>query len=93
METPKLAFQTNRAGTYDVYVVDADGANLRQRTRNPAFDGDPNWAPDGTRIVFESTRSGNSDPWTMKPDGSGLFQVTTSTSVDELADWQPIPPG
>lgn len=40
----------------DVFVMDADGANRRQLTDSPGYDGHASWSVDGTRILFNSDR-------------------------------------
>ena len=42
-----------------------------------AFDGDPRYSPDGTRIAFASTRSGQSNFWICSSGGSDLRQMTS----------------
>ena len=38
----------------DIFVMNADGSNLRQLTTTPAIDRTPRWSPDGKQIVFSS---------------------------------------
>jgi TolB protein len=40
--------------TKEVYIMDFDGANVRQLTRDGNFALSPSWAPDGKRILFTS---------------------------------------
>ena len=44
----------------DIFVMDADGANVRNLSRHPGEDFDPRWSGDGRSIVFASLRSGTS---------------------------------
>ena len=67
----------------DLYVVDADGGNLRRLTgrSNRSFGSDsPAWSPDGRRIAF--VRAGSLDApseiYVIGVDGTGLRRVTTS---------------
>ena len=49
----RLVFASERSGSSDLWVVEADGSGLRQLTRDP--DGDerqPWWSPDGRRIAY-----------------------------------------
>jgi Tol biopolymer transport system component len=45
---------------------------------NPSLqsDTDPQFSPDGQKIVFASDRSGSSEIWTSRADASGLTQLT-----------------
>ncbi len=53
----KIAFSSNRHGSYDVFVVAVEGGRPRRLTFDSAMDRVTGWAPDGKSIVFESTRS------------------------------------
>ena len=64
-------------GDADIYVMDADGSNVRQLTNNPAPDWSPAWSPDGTRIAFARLRDGYFDGlrhgrgWRQRPAADG----------------------
>jgi uncharacterized protein YjdB len=73
-----IAFSSNRRGDFDLYLMDADGENLRQLTTQAGPDGDPVWSPDGTRIIFSATRNGATHIFSISADGSGLRQLTTA---------------
>ena len=45
-------FASDRSGSSDLWVVDADGSNLHRLTDGPADDGQAWWSPDGKRIAF-----------------------------------------
>ncbi|MFL5802232.1 MAG: hypothetical protein ACJ8CR_10890 [Roseiflexaceae bacterium] len=82
---PRLAFRSN-----GLYIVDADGANLRRLTTDPQ-DQLPAWSPDGQRIVFTSDRDhiGNIDIFVINADGTRLVQLTTDRAVDNFPIWSP----
>ena len=51
-----IAFSSNRAGNYDVFVMPSTGGAARQLTFNTADDLVVGWTPDGSKIVFMSER-------------------------------------
>ncbi len=52
----KLLFQSNRDGDWDIYIMNSDGAGVRQLTNNKARDEAPVFSPDGHTFAFTSTR-------------------------------------
>jgi TolB protein len=60
-----------------IYVLDADGSNLRRVTPMRLNAGNPDWSPDGKRIVFNSSYEGQAavEIYTIRPDGGGLKRV------------------
>ncbi|MFL6293397.1 MAG: LpqB family beta-propeller domain-containing protein [Thermoanaerobaculia bacterium] len=75
----------------DLYVVSADGAQLRQLTNDPERDRVPRWSPDGQRIVFYSDRGGNGyQAWSIRADG-GDRRPLTALKGGEVLDslWSP----
>ncbi len=67
----QVVFQSPVSGSWDLYVIDADGTNRRQLTTGPAVEGLPAWSPDGQWIAYLSNAGGNWGIWIMRPDGSG----------------------
>jgi Tol biopolymer transport system component len=48
----KIAFQSRRSGTNEIWVADADGSNCKQLTSMRAqLCGFPHWSPDGSEIA------------------------------------------
>ena len=60
-DNTQIAFSGTRGGITDLYVVDADGKNLRALTNDLYGDLQPNWSPDGKRIVFATDRGPQTD--------------------------------
>ena len=48
----RIAFQSNRDGNWEIYVMNADGSDVRRLTDDDAQDGEPSWSPDGRRLAF-----------------------------------------
>jgi DNA-binding winged helix-turn-helix (wHTH) protein len=52
----RMAFWSNRDGGKEIYVMDANGSNVKRLTNNLADDVNPTWSPDGLKILYESDR-------------------------------------
>ena len=85
----RIAFDSDRDGNFEVYVMNTDGSGLTRLTSNPAGDGSPAWSPDGTRIAFVSDRDGNFEVYVMNADGSGLTRLTDDPASDDSPAWSP----
>ena len=46
----RLAFTSRRNNGFSVYVMNADGSNVRRVVEN--YSREPQWSPDGTRLVY-----------------------------------------
>ena len=52
----RLVFRSGRAGRFDLYVMNSDGSDVRQLTREPGNVAAPVFSPNGRQIAFLSTR-------------------------------------
>ncbi|HEX2167943.1 MAG TPA: hypothetical protein VHG09_11985, partial [Longimicrobiales bacterium] len=74
----------------NLFTVPIDGGDATQLTEGLAFDAQPRWSPDGSRIVLTSDRSGSDNIWTIAADGSDARQVTKLDSKrTESPEWTP----
>ena len=71
-----------------VFVVDADGRNLRQVTPTTLDAANARWSPDGSRIVFTSIDGQRQDIYTIRPDGTDMRRLTTD-GISGWASWTP----
>ena len=60
----------------DLYTLPVAGGTATRITSGMAFDSQPRFSPDGSRIVFISDRSGDDNLWTAKADGSDAKALT-----------------
>ena len=58
MASARLAIVGNQSGHKEIYVCDADGANLRQVTKDRSIVVAPSWMPDGKNILYTSYKQG-----------------------------------
>lgn len=85
----QIAFASDRDGDLEIYLMNADGSDIRQLTFNAATDDMPAFSPDGKKIAFVSNIDGDFEIFTINRDSSELRQVTVN-NVDDLGPvWSP----
>jgi len=88
----QIAFWSSRSGHYDIYVMNADGTNLRQYTDEIGYYpyNHPLWSPDGRRIVFQYSRPRTHTGILVLDPASGAIQ-SLNALVGTAADlvWSP----
>ncbi len=74
----------------DIYTMPIAGGTPRRLTSGLAFDHQPTFSPDGSRIAFTSDRGGGDNIWVMNADGSGVRQITSETfTLTNAPAWSP----
>jgi TolB protein len=76
----RVAFKSNRHGSYNLYVMNADGSNAVRLMSHGANDHDPTWLPDGQSLVFSSERdrgSGRNDLYRYWFHDGSVERLTT----------------
>jgi Tol biopolymer transport system component len=97
-----IAFASRRDGNYEIYIINLDGTGLTRLTDHPRVDVEPDWSPDGSRIVFFSARDGvlndqgvinNGGLYVMDADGSDVsriyFREDTDNDLQNHPRWSP----
>lgn len=90
-----IVFQSDRvAGSFRLFVIDADGANPREWSGTVDGDSEPAWSPDGTAVAFSRQYgTGAREIQSVAADGLDLRQLTESGPLNLQhtgADWQAI---
>ena len=86
----KIAFQSERDGNWEIYVMNSDGSEQVRLTNDRGVDQSPTWSPDGTKIAFVSDRGGRHSVWTVNSDdGSEPVDVTGSYVNSRWPAWGP----
>jgi hypothetical protein len=88
-----VAFDSERDGNPEIYVMNDDGSEDRHRlTHHPAIDIYPAISPDGTQVAFISDRLNDvPEIFIMDIDGSNLRYLDTGIEHDEAqgVHWHP----
>ena len=92
----RILFGSDRDGTPEIYVMDADGANLVRLTTDAWVQIAPvtkvtslAWSPDGTRIAFTADRAGDRRIFVMNADGTDLVKLTDHPAGNGAPAWSP----
>lgn len=78
----RIAFESLRSGSEEVWVSDLDGANAVQLSNFHSLTGTARWSPDGKTIIFDSRASGE----------SALYLVDPQTAVSKRIPIRGLPP-
>jgi len=75
-----------RPGQLEIYVMNADGSNIRQVTNNGAANFGPYFFPDGKRIIYcsnqDDPKGRNFDLYMINVDGTGNERITYNETFD-----------
>jgi dipeptidyl aminopeptidase/acylaminoacyl peptidase len=83
----RIAFCSNRSGSWDIYVMDRDGRNVTAVTQGTGHDLHPSFAPDGERIAFCRV-GGRSDQWEIWVANIATGEQTM-VGFGLFPDWSP----
>jgi TolB protein len=86
-------------GSSQIFVANADGSGQKQLTSTvspqmspgwaPDGNEDPQWTPDGKKIVYVSWENGRPEIFIMNADGSNQTRLTTAEYRDESPEITP----
>ena len=79
----KIAFESERSGSCEIWMCDRDGANALQLTRFGTHAGTPRWSPEGRRIAFDS----DNDVYLLEVAGGPPRRLTSEASTDVVPSW------
>jgi serine/threonine protein kinase/Tol biopolymer transport system component len=84
----RIAFESERSGSDEIWVCDEDGSNLVQLTSMDwGRAGSPRWSPDGQQIAFDSHTAGNWDVYVVSSHGGKPRRLTTNPASDAIPSW------
>ena len=74
----------------DIRTINPDGSGDLQLTTDPVPDWDPEWSPDGQRILFTSIRDDLAlQVYVMNADGTGQMRLTQPPEQAYGPAWSP----
>ena len=91
----KIAFASDKTGIPQIYYIIVGSSLVKQVTDMPEGACQPDWSPDGQRLVFISPCDGNQDyyPYSalyiINSDGTGLLPLPTVSGGDFDPAWSP----
>jgi Tol biopolymer transport system component/DNA-binding winged helix-turn-helix (wHTH) protein len=75
-----IAFLSNRAGTYNIWRMNADGSHLQRLTDGP-WENTPSFSPDGKWIVYNGVFQAKPVLWKIPAEGGTPVRLTNEVSV------------
>jgi Tol biopolymer transport system component len=86
----KIVFSSNRTGSNQIYVMNADGTKQVAVTNLHDDNFEPSWSMDGKKIAFTNQTPTNNDIYVMKKNGKRLTLLTEGDgSFDSRPSWSP----
>lgn len=90
----RIVFSSDRGGSWDIYVMNADGTGTSRLTNDIWDNLEPAWSPNGKRIAFSSSRSYAEDDlgyaiYVMNGDGTSVSRLTDGPGNSFYPAWSP----
>ncbi|MGE4130281.1 MAG: hypothetical protein AB7F86_01515, partial [Bdellovibrionales bacterium] len=87
-EADAKAFLRDPSYMMDLYIMKADGSNVRRLTKTPGYDGGPFFSPDGKRLTFRrfSPDGHTAEVYTIGVDGTDEKRITNMKAMS----WAPF---
>jgi TolB protein len=88
-DSARIAFESNRAGSEDIYVVDSKGNALRRITPLGSNEFHPSWATFGSQIALVSDRTGATEIYTLTIGPNTTVPPMTQLTFDKAPKANP----
>lgn len=95
--TNEIVYQSPASGSWDLYLINADGTNKRQLTSRPGLEGLPAWSPDGQWIAYLANDGLNWSLRVVSQDGltdqelftydGGIYALPAAVEPYGSRDW------
>jgi Tol biopolymer transport system component len=84
-----IAFNSERSGDSEIYLVDTSGNNLTQLTNNSVHDRYPSWSPDGQYLVYQINEGDDAELAIMEVATRQVIQLTGTPCHNWGPVWSP----
>ncbi len=78
----RIAFNSDRSGDMNIWIHSLGDGSVRQVTRGPGGDFQPNWSPDERTIAFFSSRAGRPGIWTVEVESGDLRCLSDGSAIE-----------
>jgi Tol biopolymer transport system component/DNA-binding winged helix-turn-helix (wHTH) protein len=87
-DSTRIAFQSVRSGTQEIWLASIDGTNLVKLTSfEGPLTGSPTWSPDGRQLAFDSRPKGQSHIYVTNVEGGVPRALTDGAYNDIVPSW------
>jgi TolB protein len=83
--TGKIAFVSKRTGSKEIYLMDYDGRNVRQVTKNKSINLNPDFFPNGREIIYTTYKNRNPDLYRREISNGAEAKVSTQRGLNVTA--------
>jgi Tol biopolymer transport system component len=85
----RIAFASNRDGSYDIYTMRTDGREVTRLTDGPERDREPSCSGAGLMLYTSSAVEGGTDIWLMVLESNETRNLTRALGGDYSPRWAP----
>ena len=85
----KIAFLSLQNGNKELFVMDQEGVNIRQLTRDRSIVLSPAWSPDGKELAITTYRDRNPDLFAVSLNGVGRRPLSQQPGINSAPMWSP----
>ncbi|MDD5521019.1 MAG: hypothetical protein PHI84_09400 [Kiritimatiellae bacterium] len=85
----RIALVGNRGGKKNIYICDADGANMMQITHDNVICRFPEWSPDMTKLIYTAYLSGYPDVYMINLSSYERRTISSSPGLNAGAAFSP----
>ena len=79
-----IAYESDRGGSWNIYLMDSNGQNLEKLTGDKSDDRRPSWHPNGKKLLFESNSDGINELFTIELNDRKVTKLKNQLNQGEV---------